>query len=437
MQEIIERILEGNFDYENGSLDFSCVKIEITMPQGSIYEGSFHITSSPGSLTEGHVYCSDIRMECTNPEFSGNDVEIYYCFHGEYMEEGDVVKGAFCVVSNQGEYYLPYVVSIEHTVLKSSIGNIKNLFHFANLAKSNWAEALHLFYSSEFTRVFAGNDGSYYDSYRALSAYPGNEQNMEEFLIQINKKQKVEFFAEESQINLDMHVADNPYAVTETELNIVRNGWGYTALHVECEGDFVFTEKEVLSDDEFLGNHCRLPIYIDTTMCRHGKNFGMIYIYNSYVSLEIPVIVRLGDNLVGRHSEWKRKRTIVQMMDLYQAFRMKKISTNTWLKETGKLIDGLVAIDEKDVEARLFQAQLLITEARYNEAGWLLDHSADLLEQQEEKDSALWAYYLYLTTLIHREEDYVNQIAAKVENIYRRNKESWRVAWLLLYLSEE
>lgn len=437
MQEIIERILEGNFDYENGSLDFSCAKIELSIPQGGIYEGSFHITSSPGQITDGYVTSSDIRMECLTPEFSGSDVEIFYCFHSENMEEGDVIKGAFSVVSNHGEYYLPFVVSVEHMVLNSSIGNIKNLFHFANLAKSNWKEAVNLFYSPEFSRVFTGNDAHFYDSYRALSAYPGNEQNMEEFLIQINKKQKVEFFVEESQLVLDMALTESPYAVTELELNIVRNGWGYTALHVECEGDCVFTEKEFLSDDEFLGNRCRLPVYIDSNMCRKGKNYGMIYIYNSYISLEIPVIVRLGDGPAMKHSELTRKRTAIQMMEFYQAFRMKKISTHTWLKETGKLVESLVALDEKDVAARLFQAQLLITEERFNEAGWLLDHASDLMEQNDMVDGTLWAYYLYLTTLIHREEAYVNQVASRVEHIYRRNKRAWRVAWLLLYLSEE
>lgn len=437
MQKIIKRILEGNFDYENGSLDFSCAKVEVSLQKGSVCEGSFYITSSPGQIVNGYVYSSDIRMECVTKEFVGNAVEIFYCFHGENMEEGDVVKGAFSIASNHGEYYLPFVVSVEHGVLNSSIGTIKNLFHFANLAKSNWQEAVNLFYSPQFGRAFAGSDTHFYDSYRALSAYPGNEQNVEEFLIQINKKQKVEFLIEEDRIYVEMTSQESSYSVTETEVNIVRNGWGYTALHIECVGDCVFTEKEFLTDNDFLGNLCRLPVYIDSSMCRHGKNFGMIYIYNSYISLEIPVVVKLGDNLRVKHSEIPRKRTIVHLMEFYQAFRMKKISTNTWLKETGKLVESLVALDEKDVSARLFQAQLLITEERFNEAGWVLDHSAELMEQQNLVDGTLWAYYLYLTTLLHREEDYINQITAKVEQIYRRNRYSWRVAWLLLYLSEE
>lgn len=96
-----------------------------------------------------------------------------------------------------------------------------------------------------------------------------------------------------------------------------------------------------------------------------------------------------------------------------------------------------MTMDEKDVPARLFQAQLLITEERYNEAGWILDHAADMLEAQVATGGEQWAYYLYLTTLIHRDPQYTLQMAEQVEQIYRYDRTRWRVAWLLLYLSEE
>ncbi len=437
MHEIINQILEGNFDYENGSLDFSCAKIELALQKGMFYEGTFMITAAKGRFVNGFVYTSDYRMECLTPEFTGSEAEIAFCFHGENMEEGDVVKGVFWVVSNQGEYYLPFVVSVEHTVLESSIGAVKNLFHFANLAKSNWQEAVKLFYSPEFPQIFVGNDMQHYDGYRGLSAYPGNEQNMEEFLIQINKKQKVEFIPEETAVSLDIMSMDGTYAVLEKSVGITRNGWGYTRLLVECEGDFLFTEKEVLTDDDFLGNYCRLPIYIDRSMCRNGKNFGRVFLHNSYVSLTITVQVMVGEGNVAKKAQLTAKRSVVQLLEAYQAFRMKKITTAAWLKETGKLVEKLIALNEKDVSARLFKAQLLITEERYNEANWLLEHARELLDRKDGEQDILWAYYWYLTTLIRREEEYVNQVAARVERIYRKNRTSWRVAWLLLYLSEE
>lgn len=437
MQEIINRILEGHYDYENGSLDFSCNKIELTLLRETIYEGSFTINSVPGRLTNGYVVSSDLRMECLTTEFTGSNAEIAYCFHGEHLVEGDEVKGAFYVISNQGEYLLPFAVTVVESTLESSIGSIRNLFHFANLAKSSWQEAVRMFYLPRFEEIFTGSDAQYLDCYRGLSANVGNEQNVEEFLICINKKQKVEYLTKEESLKIFMAEADSPDAVTETEVGIVRNGWGCTALNVECEGDFLFTEKVFLTDEDFLGNVCRLPVFIDTDRCRYGRNYGQIFLFNSYVSLTIPVEVQIGERDAAQKTRLFKKRLTIQLMKEYESFRLKKISRESWLNKTEKLVDRLVAMDENDIAARLFQAQVLITKERFNEAGWILDHAGDLIENSRDDVDVLYAYHWYLATLIHTEEDYLKEAAAKVEQLYRRRREEWRLAWLLLYLSEE
>ena len=436
MQKKINQILEGNFDYENGSLDFSCAKIELSVKKGEIYEGSFHIYAPQDRFCSGSITSSDLRMECITTEFIGSEEEIIFCFHGEKVEEGDVVKGCFNVVSNQGEYYLPFVVSVEHRVLESSIGPIRNLFHFANLAKSNWREALELFYCPDFTLVFNGTDAGFKDTYRALSVYPMQEQNMEEFLMQINKKQKIGYLIQEDQLYLEMVRHSTSDSLPVRNITIVRNGWGYNRLYVECTGSFLYTEKAVLTDADFVGNKCVLPVYFDTRSCGNGKTYGEVRIYNAYQSMTVPVTVSCGDGVIQNPQRLTRKRISVHLMEIYCAFRTKKISTATWMKETGKLVQRLVTMDENDIPARLFQAQLLITEGSMNEAGWILDHVADLMEKKCDDDS-LYAYYLYLSTLIHHEPEYVDQVTADVEKIYHKNTANWRVAWLLIYLSEE
>ena len=436
MQKIIDQILEGEFDYENGSLDFSCEKIEISVRRGQRCEGSFCIGAPRGLYTNGSVISSDWRMECLTGEFTGESAEIAFCFHGETLEEGDVVKGNFEIVSNRGEYYLPFAVTVEYSMPESSVGIVKNLFHFANLAKSNWKEAVKLFYQPEFAQVLSGSDAAYREDYRALSACDGWEQNVEEFLIRVHKKEKVEYLAEEQELFVRETAAALSGGVTERELTVARNGWGYTRLLVKCTGDFLFTEKEVLTDDDFLGNRCRLPVFIDGSRCHGGRNFGRVTLYNSYVRLDVPVTVQVEAVRAGAGREADRKRYVIQITESYLAFRMRKIGTSAWLKETGSLVEKLVKTDESDISVRLFQAQLLITEERYNEAGWILDHVAELFEKKEPEDT-LRAYYLYLTTLIHGENEYIARVTGEVERIFRRDDTNWRVAWLLLYLSDD
>lgn len=78
-------------------------------------------------------------------------------------------------------------------------------------------------------------------------------------------------------------------------------------------------------------------------------------------------------------------------------------------------------MDEKDVPARLFQAQLL-TQRNATMKPDGSDHAADMLEAQGATVGEQWAYYLYLTTLIHRDPQYTLQMAEQVEQIYRYDR---------------
>lgn len=431
MQSTVERILAGEFHNGVRSLDFSSPRIELTLHEGEVYEGSFLIFGPENVFTEGTVSVDGIRMQCLTGSFSGREEEIAYRFDASDLNEGEKVQGDFRIISNQGEYSIPYEVSISAVSIESSMGNIRNLFHFANLAKTHWGEAVKLFYSKEFEQVFRGVDKQYYTVYRGLSGGETREQNVEEFLLEVKKKQKVEFIAEETKIRID-----NPRGDREYRIVVNRNGWGFSQLTAEAEGDFIILEKTEIREEDFLGNCYRFPYYISEKNLHGGKNFGKIRLYNAYTSLEIQVLVhcrRVQTKVPGLHME--RSHIVMELMQYYEAFRTKKINAALWMQETEKILDRLLQMDERDVSAKLFRVQLLVTQERYNEAEWLLGQVKELLKSNYEP--ALYSYYLYLTTLLNREEAYIDETAAQVERIFTQNGDNWRIAWLLLYLQQD
>ncbi|MBD5523106.1 MAG: hypothetical protein HDR04_01530 [Lachnospiraceae bacterium] len=433
MRQVIEEILNGKFNFDNGSLDFSCPRIEISLHADETAEGSFTVYGPVGRMTEGYAVSSDLRMECVTQSFSGSQDEIHYRFDAHGMEEGEEVKGAFNIISNQGEYYLPFSVSVMPKVVVSSMGNIRNLFHFTNLAKSNWEEAVKLFYSEEFKEVFTGSDSQHYAAYMGLSAVRGNEHNVEEFLQEINKKRAVEYIPEETEIKIEDPLENTRYALV-----INRNGWGYTYLQIGTEGEFLRVEESTVTDSSFLGNIYRVYYYIDYEKLHAGNNYGCILLMQEHRTVRVPVTVvlhRTGRKALGIHRE--KRRLTVEVMEYYQAFRLKKISTKTWMAETGKLLSRLMELDDRDITIKLFQAQILLTEERSNEAKWMIEKQEDQVLARREEFPELWCYYLYLTTLYSKDDQYVDDVAAEVVEVYERNRGNWRIAWLLLYLSEE
>jgi len=431
VQDVVERILEGKFNNNVRLLEFSSPVIELAVNPGEVYEGSFTIYGPEDVMTEGSISSTGLRMQPMTDTFYGSGEEIGYCFDASGMSEGENIKGEFRIVSNQGEYFIPYEVQVNGNTMNSSLGNIRNLFHFANLARSNWEEAVNLFYSEDFVQVFHGVDKQYYSAYRGLLAGKRSEQKVEEFLLEIKKKQKVEFIPESYEVRLD-----NPKDMEENRIVLSRNGWGYSELFLEADGDFLVLEKEVIRDEDFLGNCYRLPFYVAQSKLHAGKNYGSIRFYNAYVSFLVNIIVYQKSALlkpVGIRRQ--KKHMLMELMQYYEAFRTKKISASRWLSETKGRVEKLMDMDDKEIAYQLFWVQLLITEERFNEAQWMLSQADALLEGNFEP--SLYSYYLYLTTLINRDEDYIDEVAARVERIFAQNDNNWRIAWLLLYLSEE
>lgn len=432
MESVTQRLIDGKIEYDSGSLDLSSYKIELTIQKGGSLKGSFRVVSHNGNKVSGTVQSSRVRMCCQTTKFEGTEAEIFYVFSGVGMEEGDILKGEFSIVSSAGEYTIPYVVSVAHSALQSLLGPIKNLFHFANLAKMNWDEAVALFYHSDFASLFYGNDSRYLNAYYGLSKVHGNEQNVDEFLVEINKKQPVEYVPMEDHIRME-----EPTGISQGRITLTRNGWGYTALALQTDGDFLSVEKKVLTDDDFLGNICNFAFLVDSAKLHDGSNYGYVRLYNANVDFKIEIVAtRQQRRAIPFSNKKEMRRLTVSLMDLYAAFRAKKLSSNHWIRESQKIVDRMNDLDEKSISARLFRAQLLITQERVNEARWILERVEPDLGYGRRRPEH-WCYYLYLTSLIRRGEVYVDEVAREVEQIYAQHPENWRIAWLILYLREE
>ncbi|MCR4991334.1 MAG: DUF5717 family protein [Lachnospiraceae bacterium] len=431
MQSAVDNILNGNFNTGRHSLNFSTPVIELTVNEGDLYEGSFVIYGPADAFTEGKVSSTGLKMRCPVENFSGTESEIPYIFDGTMMSEGDTYKGEFRIISNQGEYLVPYDIRIGGENIDTSMGDIKNLFHFTNLARSNWNEAVSLFCSDDFRSVLTGSDRMHLGAYNALKNAPDHHQALEEFLLKIKKKQKVEFIVDETEVRIDSLLGS-----MEKNLMIHRNGWGYSTLFISTDSTFIHLFKEKVEDGDFLGNSARVSYRIDPLQLHEGKNFGRIILKNAYNRIEVEVCVN--NHSVNRKiadlSRMVKHRTL-DLMLYYEAFRCRKISASTWMQETGAIVESLRENDRDNIYYELMNVQLLVTKERYNEAKWILEQVESTVTTGD--DDTLYCYYYYLTTLVNRTDEQTGQVVSLVRHMYQKNPANWRIAWLLMYLDED
>lgn len=431
MREIVDKLINGFFEYDCGKLNFSVPKIEATIPPGELYEGKFTLKSATETIVSGHVYTSSMRLVCRTDSFEDVEKEIIFVFDPTGLEAGDVIKGDIQIVSSAGEYYIPFVFSIVNSTIESSLGSVRNLFHFTNQAQLNWDEAVKLFYSPRFLQIFDGNDRMHLDKYLGFLNAPHSEQSVDAFLVAINKKQPMQF-------SLDRSVYEFRDVIEEIrcEVTVHKSTWGYVHMTLSTDSDFIRLEQENVSDHDFLGNDYRLVFYLSDAKLHEGNNYGRIMLHGGVKDQTLTIVAsRRKHASTGRSKRREWKQLIAKLMRKYLAFRLKQINVSTWTRESMKIVERLNSVDDKNPLSRLFQAQLLLVEERYNEANWILEHVANEMNIHT-TDPEVYCYYLYLTTLYRREEDYVNQINAQISSIYEQNPRNYLILWTLLFIDE-
>lgn len=428
----IGQIAAGRFNGTKPILAFSEETIDISVIEGRSEAGSFVIESTNQIKICGIVYSTNPRMECLNPHFEGEKVRIRYQFNSKGLTEGDACEGKFVIVCNQIEYSLSFCARITRLYAEASTGAVKSLDDFTRLAASNWDEAYHLFYNRNFLNTIPY--GNVYErlTYEGFACARPSGQNMEEFLIGVNKKQPVSISVDKSE---DIFMASKePQSGCFT---ITKDNWGYTEIRLRTDCEFIKLSKPVLTLDDFIGKTYLYEYIIDASAMHAGRNFGRIYIDGVYQSFTIDITadVRDDDGSISDIAVTKDiKECMVGIMELYTSFRLKRIVTGVWANETISILNHLHALVPDEHMYELMKAQAFIINRQRQEAKWILD---DFKHSNPDKKAPIWGYYLYLMTLLEREPSYVDNMTHEVELIFYENPDSVLLFWVLLFLRDQ
>lgn len=428
----IGQIAAGRFNGTKPILAFSEETIDLSVIEGRSEAGSFVIESTNQIKICGIVYSTNPRMECLNPHFEGEKVRIRYQFNSKGLTEGDACEGKFVIVCNQIEYSLSFCARITRLYAEASTGAVKSLDDFTRLAASNWDEAYHLFYNRNFLNTIPYDNVYERLTYEGFACARPSGQNMEEFLIGVNKKQPVSISVDKSE---EIFMASKePQSGCFT---ITKDNWGYTEIRLRTDCEFIKLSKPVLTLDDFIGKTYLYEYIIDASAMHAGRNFGRIYIDGVYQSFTIDITagVRDDDGSISGITVTKDiKECMVGIMELYTGFRLKRIVTGVWANETISILNHLHALMPDEHMYELMKAQAFIINRQRQEAKWILD---DFKHSNPDKKAPIWGYYLYLMTLLEREPSYIDNMTHEVELIFYENPDSVLLFWVLLFLRNQ
>ncbi|HBI73051.1 MAG TPA: hypothetical protein DDY59_07670, partial [Lachnospiraceae bacterium] len=326
-----------DFDYELPFLYLSEESIEITVESGKIHEGSFIISNSTQKPMKGIVSSSHRLLTLKETAFFGAENKIFYQFNAGCLKNGDTVQGEINIISDCGEQRMSFVVHVEAPYYMTSLGKIKDLFQFTNLARMDWSEAKKIFRSEGFERTFLQSDENYKRIYRSLLKSISTSQALEEFLIAIHKKTRIRLYVDKERLE---------YLVTEDsfmdKLTLTKDQWGYVEIKVSTDADFIQFEQKYIWGDFFLGNTYPISFLLDPKKMRYGNNYGHIWIKTVHQIIEIPVTCRRHRETERQISPEKRSLQVQSALQRnYLKFRLNQIDLAKYLEESHRLLQQL------------------------------------------------------------------------------------------------
>ena len=415
MKKKIEQLLSGKFNYEQPRLLFSQEKISVTLKAGETVRGKVYLGTDDNRKIRGYITSSDRRLVPGFDKFSGTTVCLPYGADATGMEPGDSRTGWLSFTTNIGEYKLSFEINTEKEQIKSSVGELQTMDQFCDIAKEDFREAYRLFTDKSFPAILRDCTSSEKSLYAGLCQQPITYQHLEEFLVGMGKKERVDISLKTPGTEL--------YEIRESlqdSLVITRSGWGHLRLDVETKGEFLEVEKRVITDDDFIGSSYELTYIIHREKLGKGNQYGEILIKSPYEELTYHVLAsRNSSTRVNVKTGEKRRR--LSLMKDYLEYRCGRMDFATWAGSCHFELNQLRSAGFDYPEYQLMEAYVLHLEQNDAAANEILEKYQDKSYTREDLEFA--GAFLYVCTLTGLYKDKA-QALRRIQNFYMQKEDS-------------
>ena len=425
MKEKIQLLSRGVFEYENPNIEISEKEIELEVEFGSRYTGAIQLNSRNHIEIRAMVFSSNKWMQCLESTIIGTSGSIHYVFDTQALEIGEVCDGCFYVVSNGGEITVPYRVKVCAPFCTTSMGDINDLDQFAALARDNWAEALKIFKTLEFERVFLNNKKNR-QIYATLIKGQDVSLAMEEFLCTVKRKQPVQI-----RVSQELIEFENLSHTVSERLLIEKSQWGHVKIQVSADGDFIKVYKQTVTDEDFLGSYYQLEYQIIPGA--NSIHTGEIILETLNQRIVVPVCCRRTKVKDEDYIERKSlKDSWMHLRRRYLAYELHQITREQMISDAREDINGCLN-NSKDIIYKVIEADFLRMEGNIEEARSILETING--RELRYRSAVSYSYFLYVNALCRQEEQYTEYVRDSIR-FYTEGQyhDRWELFYMLMKL---
>ncbi len=432
MKEKIDELAKGIFRSDRAIIEFTPSQLELETDAGGYCDGVFSVSNSENRVMKGIISTDCHYVELEQKSFQSECADIVFRFDAEGLTAGEIIKGNICVITDCGSARIQFSVTVNVPSCMVSSGRIKDLFHFANLAKEDSDEAMQLFKNKHFEEIFLYRDNANIALYRGISAGTSKRIAMEEFLIAINKKSQVQLSVDRSSF-----FYEECYENFMDKVIIKKDNWGFGEFHIESDAEFVKPEHKIIWTDNFAGNKYILPFLIDYEKMSEGNNYGRIFISSVRQTIEIEIsAVKKGTKHDKVLDHIERQYKLYHLVELYIDFCLGRIDKDEYITS---IEDVILNLESKDtsIVSELYKVHLGIMDNREKIVSKGFSHLDDMAGELRKNDIKLYCAYLYLKGLWESDNNEKKECIRRIKECYSNKEHSWQIFWMLMYLDED
>ena len=448
MNSKLDEYNRGIFKYKTETLNISKEEIIETIPCGVDYESSIELTTDSNMYVKGIAYSSHEFVKIIYQTFSGIKNSIRYKVITGFDNNEDI-KGNITIVTNCNEVIVPFIFNVRQSKFDSSIGEIKDLFQFADLVKVSPDEALEIFNSPRFEKTLINKDIKTELLYRSIIKSTNKRIAMEEFLVAIRKKTATEIDIKKKEFEYEIDADREEFR--DSFVVKIKN-WGFCEYNIVSSAPFIRFDKSVITNDDFVANKCKIQFYINPKLMHKGNNDALIQIYSKTDKKTIKVMCHNNpkkleykhEDIDGNNETLEDNNSIslrirkckYSFAQNYLDFRMGNINLDKYLTETEEILKELSVLEENQLN-QLFKIHLYIMSGQRERALQVLEDFEEMLNDSDSVDMVARCGYMYLKTLLHDDDDFVKIATRTISNNYENIDDSWQILWMLLYLDKK
>ena len=398
MRERINRLAKGIVDADVPELTMSPELIEMTVQAGEVTRKELSAADIQGRFIKGLVYSSNIRVSIHNNAFGGSRNHITYEVDSRHLSQGDMIEGAFYLVTNGGEKKVTYSFSVELGVSGKTLEGLNTPGDFAELVQRDQELALRLFEYQDFVEAPFMRELSTRVLYDGLKGRLNRLNQLEEFLVALKVKDPVKL-----EFDKKVRQYEAIEKSVQEELEIRSSTWGYVQFEVSADGDFLELPKKSFSSQDFKEGLCLVPYVVNPGRLHSGKNLGAFLITTVRDSYSVPVEVQ-AEGTEKKQTSRLHQEELRQYLSLRLEYEIGLYEDRLLINQMRQELDRMRKQYGESTEGTLRMAELCLFDREKERASVILESCREDVVNQKQDKKELYCFYQYLLCQTQKKE---------------------------------